>query len=405
MVLQHTYNGVPYPELTAALKLINKVSTYRLINYNVLTYDKKELNEQTVETAGVFRSVVFRAGKLLVFSPPKSLSFVALLDKYPDGVFTYEEIIDGTMINLFYDEENSKWEMATKKTVGAETAFFTQGKFKGTETFRHLFLEVCEAVKLNLDILPKNNCYSFVFQHPKNRIVTPIKEMKLYLITAYTLDNSNYTATEVANEDLQDYVGHSEVQFPNKMIPDGKLLYEANTNTWQLPYEMPGVMVHHRASGARSKIRNEGYEHVRKLRGNQPKLQYQYFVLRKTNQTNEYLYYYPEMRGIFTTFDNEITEYTITLFNYYINCYRHRTMPLKEFPYEFRTHMYNINQNYKKYMYIGVSIEDAIYEYVNELEPAQLMFSLNYKYRPAREEPEPEPEAEAEKEQDDIVPP
>ena len=65
--------------------------------------------------------------------------------------------------------------------------------------------------------------------------------------------------------------------------------------------------------------------------------------------------------------------------------------------------MYNINQNYKKYMYIGVSIEDAIYEYVNELEPAQLMFSLNYKYRPAREEPEPE--AEAEKEQDDIVPP
>jgi hypothetical protein len=362
-------------ESESVRKFSVKVSSYRLVSYNILSYNKTNINEQTVETLGLFRSVIFRNGKLLAFSPPKSLPFSSLIDKYPDEEFIYEEIIDGTMINLFYDHEYSKWELASKKKVGAETAFFTQGQLKDNETFRHLFLESCAHTKLNFELLPKNNCYSFVFQHPKNRIVTPIKEPKLYLIAAYTLDSSSsYSATEVAREALQDYIAHSSVRFPAK--------FEKNEITeWAQPYELPGIMVHHRASGSRSKIRNEMYEHVRLLRGNQPKLQYHYLVLLKSARLDEYLYYYPEMREIFMGYNTTIAEYTTELFRHYIDCYSNRKMPLKEFPYQFRTHMYTINQNYKNKMYGLKTIHESVHDYINSLEPAQLMFALNYKYR------------------------
>ena len=57
-------------------------------------------------------------------------------------------------------------------------------------------------------------------------------------------------------------------------------------------YHIQGVVIK-TDDGARYKFRNPNYEHVRHLRGNQPKLQYQYLVLRQSGKVKEYLQYYP----------------------------------------------------------------------------------------------------------------
>ena len=84
------------------------------------------------------------------------------------------------MINLFYDSTISKWEIATKTTVGGKVSFF-----KDQLTFSDIFEEICKELNINFDMFSKDNCYSFVMQHPKNRFVIPIVDKKLYLIAIY----------------------------------------------------------------------------------------------------------------------------------------------------------------------------------------------------------------------------
>ena len=57
-----------------------------------------------------------------------------------------------------------------------------------------------------------------------------------------------------------------------------------------------GIIVKHE-NGDRTKFRNPNYEHVKKLRGNNSKLQFQYLTLHK-EMINEYLKYYPENEKI-----------------------------------------------------------------------------------------------------------
>ena len=47
------------------------------------------------------------------------------------------------------------------------------------KTFRYLFLDVMNSTNLEFDNLNKEYSYSFVIQHPENRIVSPFDEKKI----------------------------------------------------------------------------------------------------------------------------------------------------------------------------------------------------------------------------------
>jgi len=350
--------------------------------YAILNYDKTKMAGASEAgaseagapdaIAGLFRSAVIRNGKILAFSPPKSMNECAFMSQYPPSECSAEEIIDGTMINLFYDDDH--WEISSKSLIGANCRFFINGNAKEKETFRSMFFEVCKEIAFDYTTLPKENCYSFVFQHPANRIVVPINKMKLYLIAAYSIDN--YTISKI-----NDFITDGPILRPKKYNFTSYDDLESLIMFMNDDYKEPGIMIYHE-SGERTKIRNPNYEFVRGLRGNQPKLQYHYLELRQSGKVKPYLHYYPEALTEFTKFKQQIHTFTEKLQSNYVSCYIKKENPLLIYEDKFRKHMFNIHQIYKKKAEGSGKIitKYDIIQYVNTLPPAVLLFTLNYEF-------------------------
>jgi hypothetical protein len=148
-------------------------------------------------------------------------------------------------------------------------------------------------------------------------------------------------------------------------------------------YNILGFILYNKETGERCKIRNPVYEEVRKLRGNQPKLQYQYLSLRKEGKVSSFLKYYPENKKDFTMFREQLHNFTKYLYKNYVSCYIEKTKPLINYPEQFRTHMYHIHQIYlttlkEKKQHVTNTV---VINYVNNLHPNLLMYCLNYNLR------------------------
>ena len=132
--------------------------------------------------------------------------------------------------------------------------------------------------------------------------------------------------------------------------------------------------------GSRTKVRNENYEYVRKLRGNQPKLQYNYLCLKKENKVKEFLFYYPEHKSEFNVYKDLMYNYTNNLYVKYIECFIKKEKQLKEFEFEYKTHMFKLHEKYKNDLLKENKKIDkkVVIDYINSLHPAQQMFVINY---------------------------
>ena len=357
--------------------------------YSVIRYMKEYLCLDMIPTYGLCRSVILNSTNNVVgFAPPKSIPSDSFIKMYPDKSdhLVAQEFIEGTMINAFWDPSvglTGSWEISTRNTVGATSSFF---KGSNQKTFRTMFLEAMTAINLSLDSLNKDLCYSFVLQHPDNRIVVPFKNPDLYLVAVYHIKivDGNWTALSYPMSDLKNYNwGPAAIKFPQ--------VYEWNTYTeliekyasMNTSYSVMGVVVYNNLTCERMKIRNPVYEQVRSLRGNQPKLQYQYLSLRKEGKVADFLKFYPENKKEFSTFRDQVHLFTSTLFANYIACYVKKEKPLKEFSDQYRTHMFNIHKIFmddlrEKKMFVT---NTTVINYVNNLHPSLLMYCLNFQMR------------------------
>ena len=353
------------------------LKSVKISNLVLIKYNKTDLNEDNVNTLGLFRSVIVDSvsNKVVSYSPPKSVNHY---DFYENNSFeslsSVEEYIEGTMINVYWNERIGDWDLATKSNIGARCHYNVMIK----ETFRYMFLDVMNKVGLEFEDLNKNYSYSFIMQHPKNRIVTPIKTHKLYLCNVYKFDG--YDVYEVNDKELNENLLSFKIENMMQSRRDLKDIYD--TNKYEDNYEKVGI-VFKNSKGQRCKIRNVTYEYVRRLKGNSPKLQYQYYHLKKENKIQEYLKYYPEQKDTFSQMRDDLYDFTKRLYEHYISCYIKKEKPLKEFPYQYRSHMFAIHQIYLntlKEQHKFVNKREVI-NYVNSLEPPRLMYSMNINFR------------------------
>lgn len=368
---------------------VHPYSTKADERYLIARYNKEMLLSQFVSTYGLLRSVILSDSyaEVLSFAPPKSISPENFMINHPSKTehLIAEEFVEGTMINVFYDYGygvNGCWQIATRNTVGADVSFY-----KSTKTFQEMFMEACIANNFQFHTLNPLFCYSFVLQHPENRIVVPFKKPQLYLVAVYQIINGINTA-RIIEQNLQvvktgGLWDATSIKFPEQYeFNDYSELIErfASANT---PYDIMGVVIKNTETGERTKIRNPIYEEVRHLRGNQPKLQYQYLCLRHSGKLSQFLKYFPETKPEMSKFRDQVHMFTNTLHQNYISCYVKKERPLREFPPQYRTHMFKLHEIFlkdlrEKRLFVTSTV---VIKYVNELAPSLLMYCLNHNMR------------------------
>jgi len=359
----------------------NEVS-YKDNSYKIIKYNKEQFNSLSNEDQLKYmylRSIILdNDNNLLVLSPAKSVNY-EFFKQYNNVDECYaEDFIDGTMINLYYDKKLQSWEICTRSNIGANN------KFYNNKTFKEMFYEICYSIDFNLSMLSlyKNYVYSFVIQHPCNRIVAPILNSSLFLIKVMDIENKGNNIYNVNFFNVQDFLKTTNIKslcYCNRYKID---TYENIFNYYNndnCPYYILGINIYNN-NGFRTKIRNKNYVNIKILKGNQPKLQYNYLCLKKEKKVKDFLFYFPEHSLEFQTYKSEIYDYTSKLYNNYVECFIKKTNILKEFPHEYKIHMYNLHKLYIESLKLENKYIDkkVVIDYVNNLQPAQQMYVINY---------------------------
>ena len=150
-----------------------------------------------------------------------------------------------------------------------------------------------------------------------------------------------------------------------------------------LPYTVQGIVIINKKTGRRTKLRSKNYEKVKHLKGNSPKMQYHYYYLRQNQLVKDFLKYYPEYKKLFQDFRSNLHDWTNQLYKNYISCFIRKEKSLKEFPYNFKTHMFKLHEMYiddlkPENKFVSKYV---VMTYVNNLPPPRLMYSVNHNIR------------------------
>jgi hypothetical protein len=383
--------------------------------YSIIKYDKRGLGVtyEDYKTIGMLRSVVVNEeGKIVCYSPPKSLYVTDELEKHFDAnnimselsetntnEWYAEEFVEGTMINLFYTSGpgGEAWEIATKNTIGGNALFYSpknpkeEIEIRESDTFRNMFFDTCAKIGFNYEDLPKDVVYSFVLQHPKNRIVLPITEASIYLVAVYRIVNSDGKLEVIQHSRdgfLQNIMKCDKINTPKTLS-----LHEGGEGTdytfknfkkeyasMNSAYNMMGVMFYNMVTGQRMKLRNPMYEMVKNVRGSEQKIQLQYLTLRHGGRVADYLKDFPEYKSVFSYHRSQVHLFTRNLHQNYLDCFVFKKKPFAEYPAQYKKHMFVLNKKYIEELRENKNSVTFNYvvEFINKLDPGSLLFSLNY---------------------------
>jgi hypothetical protein len=337
-----------------------------------------------------YRSIVFSLpeNELLCFSPPKAICYKVFKSIYKesnDKMFVNEKI-EGVMINLFYDFRISKWEIATKFSIGGNYNFY--GDRKKNPTFREMFLETFRCDKDVKDIIafesfPKHFCYSFVMQHPKNKMTLRANEAKLYLVGVYNIRKNNTVSYVPQNEyeEWDTFRGFCGIiDFPKKYeFEDFEKLENEFLSIHNEPITM-GIMIHNMNTGERTHLMNPSYTKFKT--GMNPMDLYKCLCIHKMDKQTEFLTIFPSFSYSIICFQTEYYQFINDIYVFYIENYvekQHKRISNKYLP-----HIQNIH----KTIYIPslkkekiIITKQRVREYFDQMDPRELLFHLTYDNR------------------------
>ena len=377
--------------------------------YSIIKYDKLAfgMTQEDYTTVGLLRSIVVdETGHIVAYSPPKCLSVTEEREKSfndnnvmtePSDTTTNEwcaeEFVEGTMINLFYSKTaaGEAWEIATKSTVGGNVVFYSPKNPKDTveirdkDTFRNMFFDTCTKIGFDFENLPKEFMYSFVLQHPKNRIVLSINEAKIYIIGVYSINNDTLDVTSLSVAGFAEKYGAGVILRPKQLFVDNYTVegFKKEYASMNASYNMMGVVFCNMVTGERMKVRNPTYEMVKNLKGVDQKLQLQYLTLRHGGRVADYLKSYPEYKGDFSVYRNQLHGFTRSLHENYLDCFVFKKRVFGEFPQQFKKFMSGLHKKYLEELreIKGSVTFNYVVEFVNTQNPLALLYSLNHVVR------------------------
>lgn len=401
-------------------QITHKKYNTKMATYTVLNYDKKTVFKYD-NIISKYRSVIFddASNNILCFTPPKSIPIDQFIANNPtiNEDIMISETIEGTMISLFYDPHINSWEIATKSAVGGDYFYYrteyTRDMLSDQPKFRNMFMDAMQADR-NSDIndihgissLPKNYTYNFILQHPENHMVLTVQQATLYLISVYdtVIDIAggppyhDYGVRQIHDNYLQLFQEMGNfIHFPKIYFADSYEEVMVKFASIHCDYRHMGIMLINKKTGERASVKNPVYEDVRKLRGNNPNLQYHYLCLRNMGKVKEFVGFFPQYNKLFFEFYDQYMDFVKNVHKSYMSYYVLKTG--EEISKKYIHHIYKLHHkvylpSLSKKTTIDISGNEVVIppskivitkkvvcEYMDNIEPGEMLYYLNYDRR------------------------
>lgn len=332
--------------------------------YVVIHYDKQ--SDMTMPHVASFRSVVWdvRANRPVCAAPLKTSE----VDR--ENPFIVEDFIDGVMLNMFWDKITNSWRLCSRSQLDAQNTFYSR------RPFATLFAEAVSAGGLDFDDLSRDHTYSWVLQHPEERIVVaaPYGIPRLYLVEMATFKDG-------VQEILRNPNLHLTAKFcallpaRHEMATVKEITDCVEALGHRFGAQWKGLMVKNGSSLSTSKFVSPQYAAAREMRGNVAKLPFIWLERWSAQSLNQYLRIYKEE----THAANEVVEAfkvcTQDAFNLYHQVYKARSFPLRDAP-----------QKYRKLLWDMHGAKAGSYfpnhrEFMNKQDTARKLWLVNYESR------------------------
>ncbi len=329
--------------------------------YAMIYYDKKTSNMDAQATQW-FRSVIWNkvTNHPVCVSPPRGRKFSAAADA---GItdFTVEDFVDGVMINMFYDGQ--RWRLATRTQLDAT------GHFYGSRPFALLFHEAMLA-KNGGSFTDPALCYSFVLQHPEERIVVPCE---YGIPRAYHIGSWHIAADATVKAWATD-----SFSAMRPAIHDIKSLEDVKDRVAifgkRYGYKWQGFVLK-TADGTRYKIRSREYDAARELRGNQANRSFTWLERWTQGRLAEYLKVYPEEQHQAQAVVDAFKMLTQETYNWYQRVYKDKSCPLGQAPRKFRKLLWDAHAAGKGAYFANLR------DFMNGLDTARKLWLVNFDAR------------------------
>lgn len=267
-----------------------------------------------------------------------------------------QPLIDGTMINIF--NHNDEWLLSTRNFIGA------RNKWDGNLSFKKMFDSIVLEKDINLDLLNKENSYTFVLQHKDNRIISDIVDNNIILVDEYSVNDNKFLDLE--GKDYGNIV----------IIKNNDLSVLNNSFKKTFNYQFKGFTLKY--SDKRINYINENYDSVLSLKNecnfNNKLLTFLY--LRNNNKLTAYLKYFRNDDQLFDSYRNKIYLMKNELHSCYCNYFIKKSINKKDIPYHLKPLVYDLHSIYKK---SGTKITiSVVNDYLYNLPIKKLCFVINY---------------------------
>jgi hypothetical protein len=223
-------------------------------------------------------------------------------------------------------------------------------------------------------------CYSWILQHPENRIVCHVESPRLILVGAHRIQEDG-TIIPLLRADLEPLSAF----LPKAHVFSTVSAIQTRLLEWNERYRhnFQGFVFRDVATGRRWKIRTEAYNKARLMRDNTPRRDYVWLNHWKEKTLSKYLEIYPEEKMPATAILARWKQITSDLFTIYSAKFKARSAPevppkYKGILHSMHQHYYNVLRPEKK----TLTFPEAIV-WMNGRDVPQMLYLINYELRAA----------------------
>lgn len=273
--------------------------------------------------------------------------------------YSIDHFYDGVLIGMWWDKYNGRWRIHTRSTLDANCRYYSQ------TSFAEMFWNIPMPFEPD-----RNYCYSWILQHPENRIVVPIRQANIRCIQQVcVLPNNRLEWVKLATS-LPTLLSWADVI---TRIAD-----------WSVRFNISIQGIHVTGpDGMRWKVRTSSYNAIRKLRGNTPRRDYIWLDQWKQGKLGDYLKHYPEERQEANRLVDRLKQVTSTVYNLYVDAFKAHSLERNNIPTQLRTFVYGLHNKFLTELKPQNKTVDwkVAVEYMNTRDVPLLLYTLNYETR------------------------